>query len=71
MVVNLNPSLSCFNESVNVLKFSSIANQIQIVPAEEKTIKYKIRDESTMHETVGWENGLNFKTMNKAKNFSK
>lgn len=30
MIVNLNPSLSCFDENVNVLKFSSIASQVKI-----------------------------------------
>ncbi len=29
MIVNFNPSLSCFDESVGVLKFSSIANQVK------------------------------------------
>lgn len=28
MIVNFNPSLSCFDESIGVLKFSSIANQV-------------------------------------------
>jgi kinesin family protein 20 len=28
MIVNLNPAISCFDESVGVLKFSSIANQV-------------------------------------------
>ena len=31
MVVNFNPSLSCFDESVGVLKFSSIANQVCLI----------------------------------------
>ncbi len=30
MVVNFNPSSQCFDESVGVLKFAAIANQIQI-----------------------------------------
>lgn len=28
MIVNINPSISCFDETVGVLKFSSIANQV-------------------------------------------
>lgn len=29
MIVNFNPSLSCFDESVGVLKFAAIANQVE------------------------------------------
>ena len=30
MIVNFNPSQTCFDESIGVLKFSSIANQVII-----------------------------------------
>ncbi len=29
MIVNANPSANCFDETVNVLKFSSIANKVK------------------------------------------
>jgi kinesin family protein 20 len=31
MIVNVNPAISCFDESVGVLKFASIANQVTIL----------------------------------------
>ena len=65
MIVNFNPSLSCFDESVGVLKFSSIANQIQLSLAkeEDKKVQYQIstkkaaKETNQSHMTVGWQSG--------------
>ena len=57
MIVNFNPSLSCFDESIGVLKFSSIANQIQMNLVEDKKIKYNINTKKQPEDnrlTVGW-----------------
>ncbi len=37
MIVNLNPSISCFDESVGVLKFASIANQVSFLVRNTRT----------------------------------
>ena len=65
MIVNFNPSLTCFDESVGVLKFSSIANQIQLSLAKEKDkkVKYQIitkkvaKDTNQSNLTNGWQSG--------------
>ena len=60
MIVNLNPSVTCFDESVNVLKFASIANQIQIGLNDDDKVHYKISEPPTLAAqansrlTVAW-----------------
>jgi len=61
MVVNLNPSLAGFDESVNVLKFASIANQIQLDLNDNDKIQYIYENEQPKdrsRETVAWEAGV-------------
>lgn len=61
MIVNFNPSLSCFDESIGVLKFSSIANQIKMSLVEDKKMKLNISNTIAKKEasrlTVGWGTG--------------
>ena len=62
MIVNLNPSVNFFDENVNVLKFSSIANQIQIGINDDEKIHYKIEPEKVEQNnrlTVAWERDQN------------
>lgn len=58
MIVNLNPAVAFFNENVNVLKFASIANKIQIGLNDDDKIQYKIdAEEAPVNNrlTVAWE----------------
>ncbi|RNA07330.1 kinesin KIF20B isoform X1 [Brachionus plicatilis] len=62
MIVNLNPSVNFFDENVNVLKFSSIANQIQIGLNDEEKIHYKVEPEKVEQndrQSVAWESDQN------------
>jgi len=61
MIVNFNPSAQCFDESVGVLKFAAIANQIQISLDKDEKFRYEIeskkQNNSKSRLTVAWDSG--------------